>query len=488
MRVFRTSYRDKNGKRRTAKRWYVEIRDTHGAIRRLAGLTDKRATEELGRKVERLVSLRIAGETPEAPTIRWLEGLPTKIRERLAALGLLDKTSVAASRPLTAHVADYKQALLDKGNTVKHAAMVDQRVRSILDGTSAVFFSDLSAAAVQRFLADRREKGLSVASSNRYLSAVKSFTRWLVGERRVSECPLAHIRKLNEQTDRRHVRRAFESEELRLLLDTTYHGPIRFGMSGRERYWAYRIAAETGLRAAELRSLRVGSFDLSGSPPTVTVEAGYSKHRRQDVQPLRADTAAELRGILSCKLPDTPVFGVPEKTAKMLRADLEASGIPYRDDRGQVLDFHSFRHTFITNLAAAGVHPKRAMDLARHSDINLTLARYTHTSHGELAAALEGLPDLSVSEVNAKRATGTDDADGRLAHCLARSCTERGNSVHRDARKERVSRVCDGRSDRQKHPEKQGFLPEDGGNDEPRRSGLEPLTFGSVDRCSVQLS
>ena len=48
------------------------------------------------------------------------------------------------------------------------------------------------------------------------------------------------------------------------------------------------------------------------------------------------------------------------------------------DDAGRVADFHSLRHTFISNLAASGVHPKVAQQLARHSTITLTMDRYSH--------------------------------------------------------------------------------------------------------------
>ena len=63
----------------------------------------------------------------------------------------------------------------------------------------------------------------------------------------------------------------------------------------------------------------------------------------------------------------------------MIRRDLDEAGIPYRDDAGRVADFHSLRHTFITNLARGGVHPKVAQALARHSTITLTMDRYSHT-------------------------------------------------------------------------------------------------------------
>ena len=36
---------------------------------------------------------------------------------------------------------------------------------------------------------------------------------------------------------------------------------------------------------------------------------------------------------------------MPEKTAKMLRIDLEAVGIPYTTELGRVVDFHFLRNT-----------------------------------------------------------------------------------------------------------------------------------------------
>ncbi len=42
---------------------------------------------------------------------------------------------------------------------------------------------------------------------------------------------------------------------------------------------------------------------------------------------------------------------------------------------------HALRHTFISNLARAGIHPKTAQALARHSTITLTLDRYSHVGY-----------------------------------------------------------------------------------------------------------
>jgi integrase len=42
------------------------------------------------------------------------------------------------------------------------------------------------------------------------------------------------------------------------------------------------------------------------------------------------------------------------------------------DSEGKTLDFHGLRHTYITRLVSAGIHPKVAQQLARHSTITLT--------------------------------------------------------------------------------------------------------------------
>ena len=56
----------------------------------------------------------------------------------------------------------------------------------------------------------------------------------------------------------------------------------------------------------------------------------------------------------------------------------ESSVLTFRDEAGRVFDFHSLRHQYVSNLAAAGIHPKIAQTLARHSTITLTMDRYTH--------------------------------------------------------------------------------------------------------------
>jgi len=89
----------------------------------------------------------------------------------------------------------------------------------------------------------------------------------------------------------------------------------------------------------------------------------------------------------------------------MLRADLDAAGIAYRDDAGRVCDFHALRHTYVTRLARSGATVKVVQTLARHSTPVLTLGVYSHLELADGAAALAALsdPEISAAHLSARR-------------------------------------------------------------------------------------
>ena len=435
MRLFRAQYTARDGSTRTAAKWYVELADHLQIVRRFAAFEDKRQSEALGRRIETLVACRIAGSQPDPDLSRWLEGTPARLRERLVSIGLLDSTRAAGSKSLARHLEDFEASLLAKGDTAMHVQTVVVRARRVFAGCACRSWSDIRADRVERFLAELRNgsEHLSVQTSNFYLQAVQSFCRWMIQNRRAVESPLAHLKLMNVKLDRRHDRTAFEVEEIRRLLATTIQGPERFGMDGRERVLLYRLAAETGLRRNELRTLKVSSFDLEKC--TVTVEAGYSKHRKEDVLPLRSETSEELRAFFAGKLPGAKAFGgrygkLTDKTAAVLRADLEDAGIPYQDSAGRYRDFHALRHTCGSWLAGCGVHPKTIQQIMRHGDINLTMSRYTHVLRGQEAQAVAQLPDLSLPAGQTQKATGTNGKEIVLASCLADSSAQVCTDMH----------------------------------------------------------
>lgn len=398
MRVFKTTWTNKKGEKVLTRKFYIEFRDQFEIVRRLTAFTDKSLSEALGRKIVKLVNYKIAGENLDPQLSRWLEQIPARLLNRFVEIGLIDNRRAAGGKLLKEHLEDFKQSLLAKSNTNGYIKTVISRAGRIINRCKFRLWTDISASEVELCLMDMRKgvENISAQTFNFYLQAIKQFCRWMVQDRRANESPLAHLKKIRVlSTDKRHDRRSLEPNEIRQLLETTIAAPKRFSMTGYERYLVYRLACETGLRAKELKKLSVSSFDFESL--TVTVIDAYSKNRKQSILPLRKDTAMELQTHFANKMPSVKAFKVPYKTANMLKVDLADAGIPYVDDFGHYADFHSLRHSTGSLLASVGVHPKIIQSIMRHSDINLTMSRYTHIFRGQESEAVAKLPDLSFS-------------------------------------------------------------------------------------------
>ncbi|MCK5611857.1 site-specific integrase, partial [Candidatus Pacearchaeota archaeon] len=387
--IFKQQYtaKDENGKKvkKKSQYWYIDYKATGGTRKRVKGFKDKTATAQLAAKLEK--------------------------EAELADAGIIDRFKEHRKRPLLEHLEDFRASLLAKGNTTEYVQQTVNRIKAVFNGCKFVFWNDISANIIQKYLASLRnmESGISTKTSNYYLQGIKHFCRFMIQDQRASESPVEHLSKVAVKSMGK-IRRSLETDEIRLLLEVTEQEPKRFNATGHQRVMLYRIAAESGLRANELRSLTASSFDLKKC--TVTTKAEDSKNGKESILPLRKETAAIMQSFLAGKMPHTKAFAMPSKykMADMLRADCKAAGIECEDKGQGKLDFHALRHTFGSMLAASGVHPKTAQELMRHSDINLTMSRYSHTLRGQTAKAVASLPDFTLPSRQNQKATGTDDS------------------------------------------------------------------------------
>jgi integrase len=362
-------------------------RTADGRVKSCVGVTD------------RAVSQRIANQREvEAREVR--EGtvdLPARARRE------------AAARPVAEHVAEYRDDLLSRRDTPKHAKWAATAVLRLLKEAGVVSIARVPPEKVRAAIGRMKAAGRSARTCNSYLTAVKSFLNWCAESDRIDEVPrgLKKSDRFNEKDDRRRVRRALSVDELARLLAATeagppivaIRGPVRQTraekgdpriLTGPERAAIYRLAMGTGFRANEIRTLIVGSFRLDGPEPSVALLPRNEKNRKGAVQPIRRDLAAILLPFLDGRDPDETAFHVPRECAPMLRADLERAGIPYRDAKGRVVDFHSLRGSFVTHLILGGVNPKVVQKLARHSTIVLTMDIYATIEDSDMRKAIEG--------------------------------------------------------------------------------------------------
>lgn len=92
----------------------------------------------------------------------------------------------------------------------------------------------------------------------------------------------------------RRERRSLPPNECATFKEAARKGKPKRKLTGEDRSMLYLLAANSGFRCSELASLTPQSFDLAGDSPTVTVDAAYSRRRRQDAQPLPRDAATVL--------------------------------------------------------------------------------------------------------------------------------------------------------------------------------------------------
>ena len=355
---------------RPSKRWYFEYRDAAGDLQRVKGYGDLKATEQLAAEMERQAS---------------------RVRS-----GFTDPREEHARRPLFEHLKDYAAALAAKGNVGQHNRATIAKVSAMLKGCGFSFFSDVDPGKVSAWLADLRRPGPVVeippvdifassvvakllgikldsvrryvarhrlptvgngparrltrssvltvaewaaagngpATINRYITAIRSFFRWLVKLKRIGSDPLDSLTLVNTQVDVRHARRELTADELYSLLSGTRASARTFrGLTGADRYFLYLLAAGTGFRSNGLANLTPADFELDAEMPIVTFAARFNKSRKTKVQPIPPDVANALRDFLTGRLKNSPVWGGTWASgcmgAEMLRRDLEDAGIAY---------------------------------------------------------------------------------------------------------------------------------------------------------------
>lgn len=370
-------YKRKRDKGRRHAPYWIQYFDHDGRRRTKKGFTDKGLTEQLAAKLENEALLRSRG---------MIDAKQEALNERQAS-------------PIEEHLAAFERSLVGKANTEKHVGLAMSRIRRIVDGCGFQTLGDLDPDSVEEFLVElREEEDIGFRTHNHYVQAIDGFCRWLVSKRRLASNPLAGLPRLNAEADVRRRRRALTAEEMTKLIESARTSGLDIqGYSPELRARVYTLAYFTGLRRKELASLTPRSFTLGSTPPTATVEAACSKHRKEDVLPLHPELISVLPGWLEGIGPDELLFPdlARKKTWFMVQKDLARVGIAYETHEG-VADFHAAgRHTYVTTLLRNGVSVTEAKELARHGDIRMTM-RYTHHGLNDQARAIGSLPWLHI--------------------------------------------------------------------------------------------
>ena len=316
--------------------------------------------------------------------------------------GIVNKYAGHNATPLATHITDFTDSMDANGKDAMHVANTRRFLLRIATECGWTKLSDITS---HQFGLWRAALARSPRTKNAYTISLNSFCNWCVKNGRIAVSPVSNIDRVEQRGKETRIRRSLTDAEITRLLDVAgAYRPV------------YLTALTTGLRRGELTALRWADVNLTAIRPFITVRASISKNHKTATMFLRQDVADALRAIAGPD--DGLVFNMPGR--KRFYSHLLAAGIATKDAEGNIIrtdgqgrtmDFHCLRHTFITSLSKAGVSPRVAMELARHSDISLTMGTYTDTSLLATADAVNSLPSWNTQrQIEQVIATGTNDA------------------------------------------------------------------------------
>lgn len=292
------------------------------------------------------------------------------------------KQGEGGARPRT--VDDYERTLARMSLRLAHLA-VDEVQTDDLRGVIATF---------------------PAKSQRKRAAAVKDFWRWLYDEEHVGRDPASRIRSRRSHDP--VVYDTFSPAEEAALIT---QGPDTFHHAVAVRDKAcLLILLRTGLRASELRNLRVGDIDLSER--WIVVREGKGGRDRVVPYAKAGDLARALAVMAATPLPwrdevpqphelvfwgyrpdnlggrrtginwvKTDVPLAPSNLQRWWQALVDRADVRYRK-------LHMCRHTFATNLLRSGAPLTTVQRMLGHRDIKTTVL-YTHTQVQDLQDALE---------------------------------------------------------------------------------------------------
>lgn len=365
-RVFRVPF-GRRGERKLSKYYYMRLNGKKVSLK----VTDRRVAEQKAAELERIASI---GYDP-------------------------DGIERARKRPIADHLQAFEDSLLNRNCCQEHIATCMHRLRRMVRDCGIETLADVDVPMVEAYLARRQRDPadrFSAQSRKHYARNALALGGFLLKSGRVSRNPFAGLTTdMNVEADRKRIRRALTADECQRLLSAKYDRRWLGGLSPEDRRVTYLIMITTGLRRGEVSSLTPESFDLNGDQPTIRVEGKWTKNKRVAVLPLRQDVAAQIRDWLDGKEAGVELLPLRKgKKTAMIRADLRAAQIAYETPQG-IVDLHSLRTTFATNLARGGVSLSLAQKLCRHSTPHLTAVVYQRLNLDDLQKAVESLPPTS---------------------------------------------------------------------------------------------
>jgi len=235
--------------------WLIQFFDQHGRRREKSSrTTDRRAAERIASKLEADVALR-------------REGVVDPRQDRFAEEN---------RKPLAQHIREYLQHCRGRGVSAKLIRDRQMHLEWILAETRASRLSDLTLEPVERVLMAYWKLGRSPRTVNTRRESLRAFANWCRKTGRTESNQLELLPKLDENSDRRYIRRPLGLARPR---GRTTHDPRRQGEARGRRPASPRAARGTEGRAAGWGDGHRSCVPDGGHEPDAQARLRARRHR-----------------------------------------------------------------------------------------------------------------------------------------------------------------------------------------------------------------
>jgi|GEM_PF-1006931 len=353
------------------------------------------------------------------------------------ALGHISPFVKHLERPVTDHLEAYLLCLKEKNRGERYLKDCERLIMTTLihfkllqteDNTwqskiiSCKSLMNLVNIEIEDFDLYLARMNLSGRTKNTYRGAISSFLTWLVKKRRLETNPFLLVTK-SDESRKRVVRRAESETNIMKLLQSAKDRPLakfkercvtgktkldkktnketktRLELKGLGRALLYKTAVLTGLRAKELRKIKVHFLETDADQPKLFAPKTITKNKKDAVFHLRREFAEELANWVkqTNRTATDPLFPVPRNYLRNFKKDLLFAGIPYLDSQGRKFDFHALRKTCNVLMGKAKISPALRQKHMRHSDIRLTLETYDDADAYDQTIIVSGFPEFKLN-------------------------------------------------------------------------------------------
>ena len=210
------------------------------------------------------------------------------------------------------------------------------------------------------------EKSESVKPDSlaRYQSSLRSFCRWLVKKNYLQRTPFDQIEGVKVSPP---LPKANKQEELKKLFSVIKD---RKDWIGKRDLALFLLLYQSGLRASEALSLKIGSLDFGAR--TIKI---IGKGQVEAIVPFSSQAARAIRAYLRCReeqRPENPLF-LSYRNRPLSYRQVYTRLREYASHAGIAnLTPHTLRHSFCTHLLTSGRNLREIQLLARHKSIQST--------------------------------------------------------------------------------------------------------------------